>query len=242
MSDISILFSGGPDSTLAALYALQDAQRVHLLTYHHRLMSHCKLQSGKIKCEAVVEELKKIYSKDRIIHRKISSWPLFKKIYYGNISYDIQKYRSFCIPWICGACKLAMHIKTIEYNLGNNIRITYDGNNKESASVFPAQTVTYINVIKELYVSHQMIYQVPIYDIEQADSKTEEFGLTSCKGTKAEHVFFSTQHSCFVGLLLHIHARVYKLLKGDNPMEELTSKMLKTRIKDMNIFLRKKST
>ena len=51
LKGISILFSGGPDSTLAALIALERAEKVHLLTFHHNKM-------GKIgKHRLVVDEI-----------------------------------------------------------------------------------------------------------------------------------------------------------------------------------------
>jgi 7-cyano-7-deazaguanine synthase in queuosine biosynthesis len=238
MKEISILFSGGPDSTLAALYALQKADRIHLITYHHRLMSHDKLISGKPKSSTVVQELIKNYGRSRIVVFNQDIWELFKKIYFHNIFISLQNYGSFCIPWICGACKLAMHVKSIEYDLKNNIQTTYDGANKESAAVFPAQNKNYVRIMQELYESYGMTYDTPVYDIENTDIKTEEFGLESCKGTKQEHVFFSTQHSCFSGLLLHLHSRLYyKLMRKSYLFEELTSKVLSAKIDELKTLL-----
>lgn len=238
MKEIAVLFSGGPDSTLAALYALQKANRVHLITYHHRLMSHDKLISGKPKSSAVVQELTKNYGRSRIVVFNQDIWELFKKIYFHNIFIFLQNYGSYCIPWICGACKLAMHIKTIEYNLEHNIKITYDGANKESATVFPAQSTSYIETMQRLYKSFGMIYETPVYDMEGTDIKTEKFGMKSCKGTKQEHVFFSTQHSCVSGLLLHLHSRLYyKLMRKSSLFEELTSKVLSSKIDELKTLL-----
>ncbi len=96
MSDISVLFSGGPDSILAALFALQATQRVHLLTHHHKLMSHYKLQSGRTKCETVVQELKKNYSRgrtfpDTTLRNTLKDFP--NKYYYShNICSDAAEY------------------------------------------------------------------------------------------------------------------------------------------------------
>ncbi len=209
MKDISILFSGGPDSTLAALYALERTDRIHLLTFHHRLMSHYKTTKGPKKHTKVIEELSHRYVKGRILVYEKDIWKLFKSIYFNSFGSTLKQYKSFLIPWLCGACKLAMHISTIRYNEKYGIETTYDGCNKESGDVFPAQSIEYISLMKNFYKSYKMTYDTPIYNIAKTDKETEKFGMKSCRGTKDEHIFFSTQHSCFTGLLLHAHSRLY---------------------------------
>jgi len=240
MKAISVLFSGGPDSTLAALHALQKAYRVHLLTYHHKLMTHYKTTSGDEKHMRVAKELLRKYGSNRITIFKDQIWKFFKEIYRLKALHTPFKNRAYCIPWICGACKLAMHMKTIEYNLRNKINVTYDGANKESAFVFPAQSMAYIDVIKRLYWLYDMSYETPVYNLEGTDIMTEDFGLRSCQGTKQEHFFFSTQHSCFAGVLVHLHSRFYRIFYGKESIDELHGMTLQTRITDLGIHLPKK--
>ena len=235
MKAISVLFSGGPDSTLAALYALQKAYRVHLLTFHHKLMTHYKTTSGEEKHMRVAKELMRKYGSTRVTIFKDWTWKLFRKIYHLKTLGTSFKYRVYCIPWICGACKLAMHIKTIEYNSRNNIHVTYDGANKESASVFPAQSLGYIDVIKRLYKLHDMSYETPVYNLERTDIMTEDFGLHSCQETKQEHFFFSTQHSCFPGALVHLHYRFYRIFYTRKSIDELHRMVLETKISELGI-------
>lgn len=235
MNAISVLFSGGPDSTLAAIYALQKVPHVHLLTYHHRFMSHYKTVSGEEKHMKVAEELVRKYGRDRVTIFKDEISNLFKKIYELQTPGRSLMYRGYCIPWICGACKLAMHIRTIEYNTGNSIEATYDGANKESASVFPAQSTGYINIIKQLYALSNMTYETPVYSLENTDVLTEKYGLTSCRGTKKEHFFFSTQHSCFSGVLVHIHSRLYRLFYAKDSIDDLHRAVLRKRISELGI-------
>jgi 7-cyano-7-deazaguanine synthase in queuosine biosynthesis len=234
MTAISILFSGGPDSTLAAIYALQKVHQVHLLTYHHKLMTHRKTESGEEKHMRVAKELSRIYGADRVIISKDQISNLLRRIYRNTTTH-----RGYCIPWICGACKLAMHIKTIEYNLRNKIKITYDGANKESASVFPAQSLVYIDIIKRLYRMYDMSYETPVYDLEKTDVLTEDFGLHSCRATKREHFFFSTQHSCFTGVLVHLHARFYRILYRSSRIDDLHRMVLETKISELGSLLPK---
>jgi len=238
MKEISVLFSGGPDSTLAALYALQKTDRVHLLTYHHKLMSHYQSTSGKKKHWNVTKELRQKYGNHRIVEYEDQVWSLLKKIYRQNIIYYFLKYKTFCIPWICGACKLAMHIQTIKYNLEHNIGTTYDGAHKESSDLFPAQSLGYIKVVKKLYEAYEMKYENPVYDIDGTDVETEKFGLSSCKNTKNEHVFFSTQHSCFTGLLIHLHSKLYyRFVRTNKTIDNLSAEILNEKIQELKTLL-----
>jgi len=184
MKDASILFSGGPDSTLAALYALEKFDRVHLLTFHHHLMN---LTGRQV---AVSEELIEIYGKDRIITHLETIDRLYKKCYFTGMTKYICRYRTFYIPWLCGSCKMAMHFKTIDYNMKHNITKTYDGVNIESASYFPAQSLNYIKVFKNICTSYGMQYDCPVYNINETDKETTKYGLKTTKDTKKKHIFF----------------------------------------------------
>jgi hypothetical protein len=190
---ISVLFSGGPDSTLAALYALEEADVVHLITYHHRMMTRI----GKHKI--VVTELQEKFGKDRVIEHEDSINRLWRRCYFEGVKKRLFKYRTYYIPWLCGACKLAMHIKTIAYNKDNGIYVTYDGANAESAPFFPAQTSDYIKIMKGFYSSFNMTYDCPVYDVGPTDKRAESMGIPSMKDTKKEHVFARFYYRPFRG-------------------------------------------
>jgi Queuosine biosynthesis protein QueC len=232
LNGISILFSGGPDSTLAALQALDRADRVHLLTFHQKTM-------GRIgKHRKVVDELRRLYGNDRVLAHEESTDSLFRTFYSTGMRRKLVRYRTFYIPWICGACKLAMHVAAIRYNQAHGIRTTYDGANKESTPYFVDQTQPYITVIKEFYRRYGMEYDCPVMDIENTDKETEKYGLTSTKGTKKEHVIFSTQHSCINGLFVHAHARLYyRPLRGKGRTKELGKKFLTEMLNDCSSIL-----
>jgi len=232
--DVSILFSGGPDSTLAALRALERSDRVHLHTFHHGLM-------GKIgKHRKVVKELKETFGDERILEHEEGIGTLFKKFYFTRMPRHMIRYRTFYIPWICGACKMAMHVKTIAYNLAHDITLVYDGAHVESSTYFPAQTETYIEVMKGLYRSYGMEYDCPIYHVGMTDKETEKYGITSTKDTKKEHIIFSTQHTCFVGLLIHAHSRLYyKPFRGKHRTRDMAGQFLRQMIDDCRLLLPK---
>ena len=237
LNGISILFSGGPDSTLAALIALEKSEKVHLLTFHHNTM-------GKIgKHRTVAEEMQNKFGFDRVILHEDSTQNNFRKFYSDDFKNLVKKFGTFYIPWICGACKLAMHSLAIEYNLQNNIKVLYDGANHESNPYFVDQTITYINIMKDFYkVNYDMEYDCPVYNIDNTDLETEKYGLETTKNTKKEHFVFSTQHTCLNGVLVHIHSRFYyRPFRGKNKTEQLGGEFLKIMLeKNISLFPLKK--
>lgn len=231
---ISILFSGGPDSTLAALKALERAKTVHLLTFHNKRMK--KVGKHRI----VTEELKKIYGENRVIGFEEDSGKLFNTFYYEALRNKLGRYRTFSIPWICGACKLAMHSLAIKYNIENGIYTTYDGANYESNPYFVDQTKSYINVMKNFYGKYGMVYDCPVYDIKDTDKETEKYGLIKTKDTKAEHFVFSTQHTCMSGVYVHLHSRLYyHPFRGKKRAERLAEKFLSETLENFKTFFPK---
>jgi len=236
VNGISVLFSGGPDSTLAALLALEKAEKVHLLTFHHSKM-------GKIgKHRIVVDEMKNRFGEERVVAYEDSTEENFRKFYATDFNKLVKKYRTFYVPWICGACKLAMHSLAIKYNLENNIGVLYDGANYESNPYFVDQTVTYINIMKEFFrVNYSMEYDCPVYNTDNTDKETEKYGLVSTKEAKKEHFVFSTQHTCFNGIYVHLHSRFYyRLFRGKKRTEYLGGEFLKYMLeKNKNLFPQK---
>ena len=232
MGDISVLFSGGPDSTLAALYALDRAERVHLLTYHHRYM-------GDIgKHRKVLAEMRERFGESRVIAREVETDRSFKRFYTANMRKKLPKYRTYYIPWICGACKMAMHAATIQYNREHGIDTTFDGAHSESSGLFPAQMDTYIAAMSELYRSYGMTYDTPVYNVQGTDIEAAARGIETLRDTKSEHVIFSTQHTCFVGLLIHAHARLYyKPFRGRERVRSLSGDFLRRAIDECREWL-----
>lgn len=233
---ISVLFSGGPDSTLAALKALDEAETVHLLTFHNKRMS--KVGKHRI----VTEELKAKYGNERVFGYEADTGELFRNFYVKALKGRLWEYRTFAIPWICGACKLAMHSLAIKYNLEHGINATYDGANIESEPYFVDQTMSYIEVMKKFYKTYGMRYDCPVYDIPDTDKETEKYGLIKTKDTKSEHFVFSTQHTCLSGVYVHLHSRLYyHPFRGKKRAERLAEKFLKETLDRFeNLFPEKK--
>jgi hypothetical protein len=73
-----------------------------------------------------------------------------------------------------------------------------------------------------------MEYDCPVYNIDNTDMESEKYGLMTIKDTKKEHFVFSTQHTCYNGIYVHIHSRLYyRLFRGKKRTEKLGGEFLK---------------
>ena len=84
--DVSVLFSGGSDSTLAAAVMCEQFDKVHLLTYFHPGLPFA--ERSKINAK----RLAKRYGKDKIRHKLINFESIFKHLYYKTYLRDVQRY------------------------------------------------------------------------------------------------------------------------------------------------------
>jgi 7-cyano-7-deazaguanine synthase in queuosine biosynthesis len=205
--EVSVLFSGGSDSTLTAFKLCELFKKVHLLTYSHSYDEFVE------RSEVNVNKLKNMFGVDRVIHKIIDVDPLWEKIYRGTWKQDVKKYGSYIVACGCGACKLAMHTATIIYNLENNIRYAADGANQESMHRLPAQMKGVIAKFKEFYNEYGIIYDNPVYNEVRTDWKVYQLGLTNKRNTKFPHeyIFHETGPTCYNGSLHNIYVIFYYL-------------------------------
>ena len=87
--DVSIIYSGGSDSTLAATFGAEEFDRVHLLTFHHFAM----LREGKTRVN--IENLKRVFGKDKFIWTTIGINPLFKSLFKLNYLNALKNYKDY---------------------------------------------------------------------------------------------------------------------------------------------------
>lgn len=195
--EVSVLFSGGSDSTLAAAFCCQRFRKIHLLTFHHSGMRY------KQKSKVNVERLQEKFGKDKITHKLIDIEETFQKLYYSSYLRDLARFRIFLAAATCNVCQLAMHTQTIIYNLRNKISFTCDGYKREKKHVYIVMAEEGIELLKEFYREYGINYSNPVYDTLRTDWELHDLGITPERNVKFpyEHLDYTAQHSCFHGIL-----------------------------------------
>ena len=121
---ITLMFSGGIDSTYAAAMLSKQYDTIHLVSYFNSYGNQ-HIQRTKIRAN----ELNKKFPA-KFIHHTISIDEYLEKIILNSIQEDYHKYKSAFI-W-CMGCKIAMHTMSIVFNKKNNITLMTDGSSMDT--------------------------------------------------------------------------------------------------------------
>ncbi|MFC1890513.1 hypothetical protein ACFL4G_12240 [Thermodesulfobacteriota bacterium] len=221
--DASVLFSGGTDSTLAAVKMLGQHERVHLLTFNPGFIFFVE---NSRKHAAM---LMKRYGEGRVIHRIEDIRDSIAKILFGDVRKDIPKYGFNMSALVCLGCRLSMHTRAIIYNLEQGIRNLADGSIRKQSTI-PEQMESVIQRNRKFYLEEYGIRQFsPIYEEDRSDLELDYMGMTSKKKLKKEFILFDTQATCPFGVTADVYARIfYGRLMGD------------TRLQDAHVYLDEK--
>src|SRR5262245_43776579 len=155
---VTVMFSGGSDSTLTASMFAEKYAHVHLLTYKHAAMSF------EEKCVKSLERLQKAHGADRFTHKFIDINPLMARMFVKPLARDLREYGTYALPMCCGACKLSMHVQTILYNRARKIEYAADGSNVELSELFPEQMPEVLELYRQLYERYGIRYSNPVLD------------------------------------------------------------------------------
>jgi len=158
MKEIAILYSGGTDSTAAAVLMSKEFDKVHLLTYQRFGIFSIKNSSFNYPF------LENKFGKDKFIHKILKVDRLFKEISYVQYGKNLKKYGFFLLA-TCELCKLTMHLRTLVYCLENNIKAVACGANKNMI-FFPDQTPECMVEIRKFYARYGISYFNPVYDFD----------------------------------------------------------------------------
>ena len=162
--ETTLLFSGGVDSTLAAVLLAERFQRVRLITYNHGWWSgHFRL--GKARRRA--RELQRVLGPDRVSYVYLPVGDLFHRFVTSTL---LEDYRRFRANTCCVGCKLAMHTRTAIYNLRHGIGHVADGSAADQA--FHAEQLDgVLSGIRRLYARYGIEYDNPSFTIDTAARK-----------------------------------------------------------------------
>ncbi len=153
--DLAMMFSGGLDTTLAAARLLEsgEAERLHLLTF-------CNGFCVGVGNSAVhVEELRRLYGADRVVHEIIYVTEIFEELRSPVVDL-VRKWGSTLAIDLC--CRLSFETAAIIYCMNNGVAALCDGTNIDQGRLF-LEKPEYLRVAREYFAEHGVHYFSPVY-------------------------------------------------------------------------------
>lgn len=162
--ETTLLFSGGVDSTLTALLLAEQFDRVHLLTYD-RGVRYGHLHVGNARRRA--RELQRRFGDGRFDFDLFPIGPLFHRFVTATLLADYKRYGTYTC---CVGCKLAMHARTVLYNLRRGIRHVADGSAADQ-DYHAEQLGGVLGCVERLYKRYGITHANPSYNIDEGARK-----------------------------------------------------------------------
>lgn len=173
-----VQFSGGKDSTLAALVAsVFHSGTVNLLVFQHKLIK------GVDKTARNVELLTKFFG-DRYQLMETDIEKPLREIYCRDYWRDLKRYGLEIGGFFCGACRTAMHMATVLYCLENQISAVYDGANSSGFDM--SQRPWYVEDLGRFYGEFGITYVAPTLNIRRSDKILREILGDQVGGSQPE--------------------------------------------------------
>ena len=193
--EITLMFSGGIDSTASAIKMSDHYDRVHLVTY--------KNGYGHYYFERTTNRVMELNQKlgNRFRYTLISTKSYFDQILVNNVLRDYKKYRSGFI-WFMG-CKMAMHMRSAIYCLENGVRFMTDGSNMDTEEMVE-QSLLSLSMIQHFYEDLTVEFGTPVYDVKRADSKKLIKELDLNMGIEVMDRHLCIQPTCLAGELYYM--------------------------------------
>ena len=189
------MFSGGLDSTTAAIELAQKYTKVHLLTYYNG-HGHFYIQNSAKRAKELSEKIP-----GKFTHSIISIEDLFKELVIATLGKDFNEYRSGFI-W-CLGCKMCMHAKSIIYNRVNAIGSMADGSSADSDEMVEQMALS-VSLIKMWYTKYAIDYFVPVYTQSREEKITRLKAMGMRMGLQIGNRFLGVQPKCIPGELYYM--------------------------------------
>lgn len=205
----SVLYSGGTDSSLAAVEMLKLARKVTLLTFDPGFIFF--VENSRVHAQALIEA----FGAERVSHHIIPIADVAREVLFGDARGDLRKYGFDMTALVCMGCRLSMHTRAIIYNLEHGIPLLADGSIQKQDAI-PEQRQSVLEANRALYLERYGIRQLsPIYAEDHSDERLFEAGLSHKRRLKKQFIFFETQATCPFGVTADVYARMfYKPLMG----------------------------
>jgi tRNA(Ile)-lysidine synthase TilS/MesJ len=192
---VSLMFSGGVDSTTAALALAERFERVHLLSYQNGY-GHTKIHRTRDR----VRELER-HAGPRFSHLVESIQPLFDELLMDNLRAEYRRWGSGFV-W-CLSCKLAMHSRSILYNLEHGIPVMADGSSSSTGEMVE-QSLLSLYMFREMYAEHGIRFTTPVYTIPREEEIEGLRARGFRMGLRIRDRFLRVQPKCRPGELYYL--------------------------------------
>lgn len=192
--EVALMFSGGLDSTAAALALADRYERVHLLTYrngyghyyHHRTSRRAADLAREASC--------------RFTWTLIESRRWFDRIVVDTLREDWLAHRSGFV-W-CMGCKLAMHARSAAWCLENGILEMSDGSSSDTDEMVE-QSLLSLSLIRFFYEDLDVDFGTPVYEAGR-DAKREALSRKGMRlGAQVMGRHLAVQPTCLAGELYY---------------------------------------
>jgi tRNA(Ile)-lysidine synthase TilS/MesJ len=193
--DTALLFSGGVDSTYAAVVLARSCRRVHLLTFQN---GHGHYGFRRVKRRHKELESRFPGSFEPNLQ---SIKDLFKQTVVDQLPEDHERYGSAFV-W-CLGCKLSMHAAAIKHCLRTGLTHIADGSAGDTAEMVEQMPVS-VAAIQRLYQDHGIEFSVPVYDVPRDEKRVELKRLGFNLGIPLLDRHLLIQPSCIPGELYYL--------------------------------------
>ncbi|MFH1563780.1 MAG: hypothetical protein ABIF11_10265 [Nitrospirota bacterium] len=205
--EATILYSGGTDSALAAVYLCEQHRKITLLTMRpHNFMFF--RNKSKILAARIIEK----FGKDKVIHKYIDSQGLMKKIVRQTYLSGIFKFGLARAFDFCSACGSSIHTMGIIYNLENRIHYLALGFTEIQSENDPATSLQAAKMIAKFAKEYNIEFLYPVFNIRETDAALFKLGIVPREGLQSRRNILTgypfirpTQGSCLLPWLRTIN-------------------------------------
>ena len=200
---VGVLYSGGTDSTLAAVLMLREARKVVLLTFDPGYVFF--LANTQVHARMLAER----FGEERVEQRVIDVRPLVGRLLFGAARSDFKKYAFGLTSLVCLGCRLSMHAAAIIHLLESGIPYLADGAIRQQCDT-PEQMESTLESQREHYMErYGLVHMSPLYEEARSDLVLQEMGLAAFPALKKQFILYDTQATCPFGVSADVYARIF---------------------------------